>query len=435
MVIKPRGGREPCRVLALADDLSGAAETAAALRLPGRIVLGPAPAAPPAEGEALVLDLDTRQLPADEAARIVRETVRGAAAGTVLIKKTDSLLRGNLAAEAAAYAQGAAGLVIAPALPVAGRTVRDGVVHLRGTPLHATDAWRAESGPVPPSVSAALGDLRTAVVPLGAVRSARTELTGRLRDLMAAGLRPVCDAETDEDLDAVVAAVLPLGPDVRLMGTGGLAAALGRVLGPVLDGADVPSPREPLRSDRPLLVVVGTAEPTAVAQIAQLTEAGARHTALPAVLLAEVGPPLSFPVDAHGITVVSVDNSSGILAGSARRVVAGLARAVAALPYPADLVLTGGETARRVLDALGVTRLHPVGQIHHGAVHCRTDDGRSVVTRPGSYGDTGSLLRIARALRPVHPAVPGDHPAVPGVGSVAPVPPPSVSSVPQGEVL
>ncbi|MFE9884993.1 four-carbon acid sugar kinase family protein [Streptomyces scopuliridis] len=435
MVIKPRGGREPCRVLALADDLSGAAETAAALRLPGRIVLGPAPAVPPAEGEALVLDLDTRQLPAGEAARIVRETVRGAAAGTVLIKKTDSLLRGNLAAEAAAYARGAAGLVIAPALPVAGRTVRDGVVHLRGTPLHATDAWRTESGPVPPSVAAALGDLRTAGVPLGAVRSSRPELTGRLRDLMAAGLSPVCDAETDADLDAVVAAALPLGPDVRLMGTGGLAAALGRVLAPVLDGADIPSPRGPLPPDRPLLVVVGTAEPTAVAQIAQLTAAGARHTALPAALLAEAGPPLSFPVDAHGITVVSVDNSLGILAGSARRVVAGLARAIAAVPYPADLVLTGGETARRVLDALGVTLLHPVGQIHHGAVHCRTDDGRSVVTRPGSYGDTGSLLRIARALRPVHPDVPGDHPAVPGEGSFAPVPPPSVSSAPQGEVL
>ncbi|MEV8390940.1 MULTISPECIES: four-carbon acid sugar kinase family protein [unclassified Streptomyces] len=430
MVFNPRGGREPCRVLALADDLSGAAETAAALRLPGRIDLGPAPVALPAEGEALVLDLDTRQLPADEAARIVREAARGARAGTVLIKKTDSLLRGNLAAEAAAYAEGADGLVIAPALPVAGRTVRDGVVQLRGTPLHATDAWRAESLSAPTSVAAALGDLRTAVVPLDAVRSSHRELTGRLRDLVAAGLRPVCDAETDADLDAVIAAALPLGPGVRLMGTGGLAAALGRVLG----GADIPSPRGPLRPHRPLLVVVGTAEPAAVAQIAQLTAAGARHTALPAALLAEPGPPLAFPVDADGITVVSVDNSPGILAGSARRVVAGLARAVAAVPHPADLVLTGGETARRVLDALGVTRLHPVGQIHHGAVHCRTDDGRSVVTRPGSYGDTGSLLRIAHALRPGHPAAAGDHHAVPGGASAAPVPPPSVSSAPQGEV-
>ncbi|MFI6695029.1 four-carbon acid sugar kinase family protein [Streptomyces sp. NPDC050433] len=435
MLVKPHSGPAPRRVLALADDLSGAAETAAALHLPGRIVLGPAATEPPAEGEALVLDLDSRQLTAEEAARTVREAVRDVVPGTVLIKKTDSLLRGNLAPEAAAYAQGADGLVIAPALPVAGRTVRDGVVHLHGIPLHATDAWRAETSPVPRSVAAALGDLRTASVPLAAVRAPRRDLTGRLHDLVEAGLRPVCDTETDADLDAITAAVLQLGPGIRLMGTGGLASALGRALG----DADAPSRDSSPEGDRPLLIVVGTAEPIAVAQIAQLTEAGVRHIALPPDLLAEPGAALPLPVDPSGITVVSVDNSQGIRPGSARPVVAGLARSVAAVNRPADLVLTGGETARRVLDALGISRLRPVGQIHHGAVHCRTLDGRSVVTRPGSFGDTGSLLRIARALRPFH----SFHPLARAVefaasDSAPPVPAPAVpsspvSSVPQGE--
>jgi 4-hydroxythreonine-4-phosphate dehydrogenase len=41
-----------------------------------------------------------------------------------------------------------------------------------------------------------------------------------------------------------------------------------------------------------------------------------------------------------------------------------------------------------------------VGQIHHGAVHCHTLRGRSVVTRPGSFGDRDSLLRIAAHLAP-----------------------------------
>ena len=470
MFLKPRSGREPCPVLALADDLSGAAETAAALCLPGRIVLGPATGgtaavAPPVAGEALVLDLDTRQLDAREAARIVRETVRDMARATVragndtvLIKKTDSLLRGNLAAEAAAYAEGAGGLVIAPALPVAGRTVCDGVVRLHGTPLHETDAWRAETGSAPRSVAEALGDLRTEVVPLAVVRSPGRELAGRLRDLAEAGLHSVCDAETDADLDAIAAAALQLGPGVRLLGTGGLACALGRLLGgrsgASTPAADTPSTGVARTADRPLLVVVGTAEPTAAAQIAQLTAAGARHTVLPADLLARSGAPdpvesdapLPLPGGQDGVTVVSIDNTRGIQLDSARRMVTGLGRAVAALPYPTDLVLTGGETARRVLDALGITRLRPVGQIHHGAVHCHTPDGRTVVTRPGSYGDTGSLLRIARALRPdqlsvpdqhsvpVEPAVPAES-AVPGVEFDAPVPPPPVSHVPQGEFL
>jgi 4-hydroxythreonine-4-phosphate dehydrogenase len=84
----------------------------------------------------------------------------------------------------------------------------------------------------------------------------------------------------------------------------------------------------------------------------------------------------------------------------ARRLVAALADTVADAAHDCDLVLTGGETARRVLDVLRVTDLRPVGQIHHGAVLSRTPDGRSVVTRPGSYGEADSLRRIVRALRP-----------------------------------
>ncbi|MFC9431328.1 four-carbon acid sugar kinase family protein [Streptomyces sp. NPDC056987] len=463
------------RVLALADDLSGAAETAAALRRPARILLGSPgsrdAAAVPGPGVALVRDLDTRQLDAASAAAAVREALRGVADDTVLFKKTDSLLRGNLAAEAAAYAEGAAAVVIAPALPVAGRTVRDGVVHLRGTPLHATDAWRAEPLPAPTSVAAALGDPRTAPVPLTVVRGPAAELTERLRALVRAGHRPVCDAETDADLDAIAAAALRLGPGVRLLGTGGLAAALGRLLGAAdgpggdrgpdghdghgglggPDGSDglgadgappagparggasapdtppgAPSPdapsAEPARTAaRPLLVVVGTAEPGAVAQIAQLVAAGARHTALPAELLAAPGACLPLTVAPGTVTVVGVDPAQGIRPGAARQVVAGLARTVAAACGPADLVLTGGETARRVLDALGVAHLVPVGEIHHGAVRSLASDGRTVVTRPGSYGDAGSLLLIARALRP------GDR--------LPTTEPPVPSPVPQGEFL
>ncbi|MER8001476.1 four-carbon acid sugar kinase family protein [Streptomyces sp. NPDC095613] len=447
MLLDPPGGHDPTAVLALADDLSGAAETAVALLLPGRIVLGPGDAAPPPAGEALVLDLDTRQLPGDEAARVVRTALRDVPAGTVLIKKTDSLLRGNLAAEALAYAEGAEGLVIAPALPAAGRTVRDGVVHLHGTPLHTTDAWRAEPRPAPRSVAEALGPLATAPVPLAVVRGSGDDLTERLRRLLAAGTHPVCDAETDADLDAIAAAALRLGPGVRLLGTGGLAAALGRLVGRA-EGRpdDVPGPRPDETSpygadaaspdagrtvservgtdrrrdapDRPLLVVVGTAEPGAVAQIAQLTAAGARHTVLSPELLARPGetPPLA--TERAGVTVVSIDGAEGIRHGAARRTAAGLGRAVAALAHPTDLVLTGGETARRVLDALGIGELRPVGQIHHGAVHSRTPDGRSVVTRPGSYGDTWSLLRIARALRPGHgPLMASRAPADPVAGT------------------
>ncbi|MFD0489385.1 nucleotide-binding domain containing protein [Saccharopolyspora spinosporotrichia] len=92
------------------------------------------------------------------------------------------------------------------------------------------------------------------------------------------------------------------------------------------------------------------------------------------------------------------------LAGTVRRVVTAV--------EDVDLVLTGGETARKVLDALGVRALRPVAQVHHGAVLSRTADGRSVVTRPGSFGDPDSLVRILRHLRPDFPSLPTTSPPV-----------------------
>ncbi|MFC9504047.1 four-carbon acid sugar kinase family protein [Streptomyces sp. NPDC057002] len=388
-------------VLALADDLSGAAETAVALRSPARILLAPV-AAPVASapGESLVLDLDSRQLPGAEAARAVRDVTHAVPAGTVLFKKVDSLLRGNLAAEADAYARDGRGVVIATALPAARRTVRGGVVHLDGVPLHETDAWRAEARPAPTSVAAALGDLPSAPVPLTDVRGAPGALRETLRACFAQGRHPVCDAETETDLDAIAAAALELGPGIGLLGTGGLAGAVGRLLGTAGESGDAWATGEsaftPGDVVRPLLIVVGTAEPSAREQVAHLLADGAHQISLSTRELLHSPRRLAPPVAA--VTVVRITGAAG--PALARRLVAALADTVADAAHDCDLVLTGGETARRVLDALGVTDLRPVGQIHHGAVLSRTPDGRSVVTRPGSYGEADSLRRIVRALRP-----------------------------------
>ena len=264
-------------MLVVADDLSGAVEVAAMLGA-RRIALGHA------DGD--VIDLDTRELPPDEAARRIK-----ALDGRITFKKIDSLLRGNVQAEIEALS---GELIVAPALPVEGRTVRGGVLHVHGVPQ-----------PTPPI--------------------------------------PLLDAETDADLDAIVAAA---PPDATLVGSAGLAAALGRRLGAT------PLPR-PTPRDVPLLVGVGTR--AADEQVKRL----------------------------RGVEVIR---------GTAKEV----ARRIAAAP-PADLVLTGGETARRTLDALGVTTLEAIAQIHHGAVQCRTPDGRHVIIRPGSFGGPDSLVQIVEA--------------------------------------
>ncbi|MGV9853708.1 four-carbon acid sugar kinase family protein [Streptomyces sp. NPDC003442] len=649
------------RLLAIADDLSGAAEVAAAVcsrTTRSRVLLFGGPGAagmatalrPRHVGEATVLDLDSRYRPAAEAAEAVRGALRmswpdgggqdasgardtldasealetldasGAldtseALDTFVLKKIDSLLRGNVAAEIAALAEDGAGVVLAPALPIAGRVVRSGVVHIGGVPLHEGDAWRAEAVPPPASVAQALGGLPTALIPLTTVRSSRPTLLTALRAAATAGRVAICDAETDADLDAIVEASLADGPGMRLVGSGGLALAVGRHLAtaphataaPATGGPATPDPTtaqapaggraatsdpttapaggqvttpataaaggraatpdpttataapaatspavpdaEPVAAaaaaapsastgtatdattaptaatrgipaatptgaaapaagaattsartgptsdtptapaatasraatpattpptgaagtatpsagaGRPVLVVVGTAEPAAVEQVRRLVEDGATHHRLPLPELLSDGPPVRLPPMTDPVTVVSLappgptppttdtapipsprpaheavgpdttappapgprratpptsgggtdrtgpEQPAGAGPGpvSGRRLVLGLARAigaaVAAHDGAVDLVLTGGETARRVLDALAVTELDPVGQVHHGAVHLRTPDGRSVVTRPGSFGDPDSLRHITQALRP-HP--------------------------------
>jgi len=136
----------PTELFVIADDLSGAAETAGVLARPGRaarIVLAGAGRPLPAASGLTVVDLDSRTATPADAARAVHAALAAAPPRARIFKKIDSLLRGNLAAEIGALAA-ARPVVLAPALPVGGRTVRDGVVHLDGDPLHETDAWRIE---------------------------------------------------------------------------------------------------------------------------------------------------------------------------------------------------------------------------------------------------------------------------------------------------
>ncbi|NEK94341.1 4-hydroxythreonine-4-phosphate dehydrogenase PdxA [Modestobacter muralis] len=389
-------------MLVLADDLSGAAETAALLAPrtgSARVVLsGPGVRAAVSAG-VTVVDLDTRHADAAVTDAAVRDAVAGTPGAAVLVK-LDSLLRGPVAA-----AVGAVGpVVVATALPALDRVVRNGVPVVSGGPLSGTPAWATEGRTAPSSLAQALAPLLVQVVPLADVRS--SGLPDLLRSVLASGRVPVCDGESDADLDAVAAAVAGL-PGVALAGSAGLAAAVGRRLGHAPLGG-VPTP-VPDRTGGPgPLVVVGTAEGVALGQVAGLRAGGVPEVLVPVPDLLAAVPDAGVVrrlADAvtRGAVVLRPDPAGGVVPGAGRHLSAGLARlvsaALAAVPGgPVDLALTGGETARRVLDGLGVRTLAPRATVHHGAVVCTAPDGRSVVTRPGSFGGPGSLLAILTAL-------------------------------------
>jgi uncharacterized protein YgbK (DUF1537 family) len=220
-----------------------------------------------------------------------------------------------------------------------------------------------------------------------------------------AGRVAVCDAVTDYDLDLLVGATWDL-PGVRYVGAGGLAAALGRRLPrAVQERTEIADARA-----AGILFVVGTAESAAVRQTAALADATTvacvtvsfRRTLDLASYVARAAAGLR----GGGCVVLRAEPVATAPEVPPSTVAAALssitAQLVASSTEPLDLMLTGGQTARTVLDALGIDRLTVVDEIHHGAVLLRASDGRQIVIRPGSFGDLSSFVDIHAALRSPH---------------------------------
>lgn len=417
------------RMVAIADDLSGAAETAAALMALGvdtpversgplvEIVLVPADASELgvdlAAHDLCVFDSDGRTASIAEAQRRLRRLLQGAASASaqqlVVFLKVDSLLRGHLANDLAVMIDRGP-VVLALALPKLGRTTSGGVVMVNGVPLHEADLWNGEGREAPHSIEAAIAPLPTGTVGIALVRGDPLELDREIAALASRGAVAICDAATTEDLDRIAHATVRLDR-AQPVGSSAFGYAVRKALLPA-DAAAVspPSPhlevgarddvhgREGVGSQRspgPVLVVVGTASAQGRAQLKALSDSGVPTITVRAdELLA--GSADSAAVGAAllaGPVAVTVDSTR--VEGAAPAAVAlALATFVTPVAGGIPLVLTGGATARSVLDSLGVRRLEPITEIEQGAVLSRTDQGSLVVTRPGAFGGVGSLRLI-----------------------------------------
>ena len=139
-------------ILGLADDLTGALEIGAKFAAAGiGVLVTTVPAVEPL-AEVLVVDTETRHREPAEAAAVVRALVlAGRRSGASLVyKKTDSTLRGNIGAELGALMEAWPGapLLYAAAYPRLGRTVRGGVLRVDGVPVAETAFARDPLNPI-----------------------------------------------------------------------------------------------------------------------------------------------------------------------------------------------------------------------------------------------------------------------------------------------
>lgn len=425
------------RILILADDLSGAADCGVACAEAGLdtfVLLHPEGAG--GDAEALAVDLDSRHLRAADARAVTRRAVkRLLTPDSLLYVKIDSTLRGSpgalIAGAREALAAGVRGRALAlvcPAFPATGRTVRGGRVLVHGVPLERTETWaregRCADDPHIPALLTAAG-LPTRAVPVAAVRA--EGLAGMLEQAVAEGAEAVvCDAETDADLARIAAAGSALGPvsgpaAIVWAGSAGLARRLAAIEATAA-GADRQSLTSavPTRRRGPVLVVVGSMSAVARAQaLALAARPGGLSVAVAAgTLLAGAGSPLwaaaerslAEALDAagdDGVVVVSVEPDGSVRDDGVPR--QALCPALARLAAPClrrvgSVIATGGETARAVFGLAGITGIRLVGEIEPGvpmgvAAGLPEMLPLPVVTKAGAFGDPGTLVRCAEALR------------------------------------
>ncbi len=400
------------RICVIADDLTGAADAGVAFVRADRevtLALGSGPHGP---GRVMVVDTNTREVSPAQSRAAVQTVAARAGSHDHVLKKIDSLLRGQVAAELTALRGALPGrlVIAAPAVPTLGRVTIGGIVRTQKpgppqAPGHAQHPARMTGIPLAGRLGGPSRLIRLAQIRSGAVALGRLLAAAR-----AAGLPAACDAVTDQDLDEIVAAGLALGSPVLWVGTAGLAAALARAL----LGSPGHGPAKPPRAPAPFLII-GSHSPMARAQVSALLASGTHGIGLRASDL------LAMPererhrraasiarTSAAATTVVWLDGDVDSAAGPDLAVALGevCAPAVAGARV---VVAAGGATARAVLIPAGVAALTLQGELEPGVVLARAVSTRptpiafprpalQVITKSGSFGDPATLVRLVTVI-------------------------------------
>jgi uncharacterized protein YgbK (DUF1537 family) len=402
-------------VAIVADDLTGALDAAAPFAgrgLETRILLDFEQAAAAVETNTRVLSLtsESRHLSPTAADERVWNATRAALAGAprILLKKIDSTLRGNIAAEimAGLRATGLQHVLIAPAVPRHGRIMREGEVFMDGVPLRQTEIGAdalspPPSAPLPQILRAASKDLIVHVWTRGAAFALNVE----------AGIHAyVADCETEADLDAIAQFAISHCDEVLPVGASGLATAIAKQL------AQTPSSellsviqRISEQAQNPILFVIGSRTAASAEQAARLCAAGAEELTMSFSAHTQDGdwifdrsvnestPPVALIVRPESSREPNLISASKI-AQTLGRTAADIVRRL----QVDAVVMVGGDTAFETFQALGVSEASVAGEIMPGvAIGTMQVDGRSLtfITKAGGFGDANALIEIIKYLK------------------------------------
>ena len=398
-------------LLILADDFTGALDTGvqfAACGIPTRVVVGEQVNLAASDAAVLVVDTETRHLPAAEAYAVIAKLTRDAMSAGVfsIYKKTDSALRGNIGAELSALLKtsGERQLPFLPAFPQIDRVTRDGVHYISGVPVTESPFG---------------------IDPFEPVRHARvTELIGEQTDVPAHSFPTLKEGEAVPEQEGILVstgrALFRNGRPRLMAGCAGFAALLPDLM-------KMPGRRTVTmpKLDPRLLVVCGSVNSITLRQLDVAEQNGFSRLRLtprqkldPGYWESENGkealqginemlaanPRCIIETNDEGGNQPTADYAAarGIDLDGMRVGISGsvgqMFGALFGSEHLGTLLLTGGDTLLQCMNCVGIKELEPVCEMEKGVVLARfTYCGctRYVITKSGGFGHEKLLLDLA----------------------------------------
>lgn len=381
------------------------------------------------DAEVIVVDTESRHLPAGEAYEAVRCIAAEAAAARVplIFKKTDSALRGNVGAELTALLDAAGDQVLpfVPGFPRMKRITKNGYLYVDGKLLEES-VFRRD--PLEPALHSYVPDI------IRMESTVRTDVigSGQRDTLDVPGQRiAVYDCETDKDVESIADRLFTEGKTKVAAGCAGFAAVLAKLF------YGQRSRETELPRSRGIFAICGSVNPITVRQVERAAENGfARFRLTPAQKLIpgywktpkgreEMEALLGKCRKSRLVIVDSNDTSLGQTAawaaahGIDRKTLSGLipnclgeiARQRMESPPPSVLMIMGGDTLTGFLETCGVTSVRPLLEILPGTVLSEAYASKKenpdeekvqkkflMVTKSGGFGDENLLIRLSELL-------------------------------------
>lgn len=406
--------------LVIADDLTGATEIALALAdvgLGNLAWLWKDEGSPP-ERQVCSVNLDTRDMPTDEACMRLAEFFRRCRDSRfrTVFKKVDSTARRHIAAEidVCLKSPGFDAVVVALAAPDDRRNTLNGIHRVGDVPVDQTPFARDLALPTAhlPTLLTA-GTTRTCLhVPMATIRKGVDAISAAMAFPQDAG-KPIIsmDCETRDDLRSIAFAIIQSPKRILPIGSAAMFRELiGVATRPVSQQwADFDKPPVTEHSTHPILVVCGSLQPVTRRQVKRLLSESS-IVAVEQVEACEFADVeiLVKAIEQGKIAVISTPELRDNQEDSESRIaslVASLVQTVLVRKRPRGLIVVGGSTSNAVLSQIEAEGLRildrlspvvPVLEIVGGPF-----GGLPIITKGGGVGAEDILVDAVAALRKI----------------------------------